>query len=110
MATVKKVKKAVKKPVKTTAKKIVKKQAVKATPEEALGLELEEETSLSAMLQKFTDDASAKMDDLKKRFDQVDAGTKKKIVTGLSVVAAGLVVLAGASKVKSNQRKKAAKK
>ena len=64
---------------------------------------------LMGMLKKVSDDATAKINDLKNKFKNVDADTKKKIITGLSVVAGGLVVLAGASKIKSNKKKKAAK-
>lgn len=96
MATVKKVNKTIKKPVKKNVKDEV--------------IEIKDEISLNALLKKVSDEASAKIDDLKKKFDRVDADTKKKIVTGLSVVAAGLVVLAGVSKVKSSKKKKATQK
>lgn len=61
---------------------------------------------LMGMLKKVSDDATAKINDLRDKFNNVDADTKKKIITGLSVIAGGLVVLAGASKIKNNKKKK----
>lgn len=91
MATTKKIKKPV--------KKVVKNEPV--TPRDA--------EVLMGMLKKVSDDATAKINDLRDKFNNVDADTKKKIITGLSVIAGGLVVLAGASKIKSNKKKKASK-
>lgn len=108
MPTVKKSKTSVKQPAKKLAKKPIKKVVKKISQAEILGAE--SEGPLQLILQKVSDDASAKIDDLRKKFDRVDAETKKKIVTGLSVVAAALVVLAGVSKAKSNKRKKSLNK
>lgn len=52
------------------------------------------------LLKRVSDDATAKINDLKKKFDSADKDTKNKIITGLSVVAAGLVVLAKVKKHK----------
>lgn len=103
MATIKKTKKTIKEPAKKTVKKTVKKSIQDET------MKKKDDGYLQAMLKNVSDEANAKIDELKKKFDQVDAETKSKIVTGLSVVAAGLVVLAGVNKAKSNRRKKEGK-
>ncbi|NCB20540.1 MAG: hypothetical protein EOM88_01265 [Clostridia bacterium] len=106
MGTVKKAATSVAKKDKKPVKKSVKKVAKKIISEDVV----QDDTSLDSMLKKISDDASTKIDDLKKKFNQVDVDTKNKIVAGLSVVAAGLVVLAGVSKVNRNRKKRADKK
>lgn len=66
---------------------------------------VDKKDELKQLLKKVSDDATAKINDLKKKFDAVDADTKNKIITGLSVVAAGLVVLAGVKKINKGKKK-----
>lgn len=68
--------------------------------------EIDKKDEFKQMLKKVSDDATAKIDYLKKRFDKVDTNTKNKIITGLSVVVAGLVVLAGVKKAKKKRDSK----
>lgn len=54
-------------------------------------------------LKKASDEVMKKVDFLKKKFDDADPEAKKKIVAGLSTVAAGLVLLAGFKKHKKKK-------
>jgi len=57
-------------------------------------------------LKKLSDQVVDEINELKKKFDKSDRATKEKIVTGLSVAAAGLVVLAGIKGHKNKKDKK----
>jgi uncharacterized coiled-coil DUF342 family protein len=58
---------------------------------------------ISKKLKKVSDEIVGKVNLLKQKFDDTNPSTKKKIVAGISVAVAALVVLAGINKRKAKK-------
>ncbi|MDD2680982.1 MAG: hypothetical protein PHE20_02635 [Patescibacteria group bacterium] len=73
---------------------------VKVEKKEIIKIDTDE---ISKKLKKASDEVVKKVDLLRKKFDNTDVETKKKIVAGISAAAAVLVLLAGVKKLKGKK-------